>query len=234
MMKKKESIKKIINFLFYKKRLIRLVFILPFLICIGTGITIKEFVDSQRYSQPITLEKNIENLVAHRLNFIKTLNTKNLQLQSIYNTVEAIDSQEGISAALYKKTLTKNNQTTLEPIYLFEEEKKYYISHCAFEKNIKLNHINWKTSPFIEHYPVNTKINNKKVTTSMYYLTYDDYLLVWNVRNDFVGTYFVDFEKLFCTVSLALLLNAIISFISLILYYCLENRVNDLIKRRKL
>jgi len=43
----------------------------------------------------------------------------------------------------------------------------------------------------------------------------------------------VDTQKIFYVIAFVLLINVVASFASLISYYCLENRVNDILKKRE-
>ena len=54
------------------------------------------------------------------------------------------------------------------------------------------------------------------------------------VRPDMINSYFVDYDTMFGLIVIVFLINCIASFISLIAYYCLENRVRHFITRRKI
>ena len=50
-----------------KRHLIRIVFLVPFILCLVTSIGIKSFLDNQAYKRPEATEYNLTNIVNYRL-----------------------------------------------------------------------------------------------------------------------------------------------------------------------
>lgn len=211
-----------------KKTLIRWVFILPLITCILTGIGIKSFVDTQRESYPIVLEENIEHRILAHLDFLTVdISTEEHRSKGVYNLAKAIDVQKGVAAELYQFTAEK----TVKPLYSFtKNDDKNTLPLDFFQRNLDLEQIRRNNTYVISNQKL---LVPEQGVSKLFYLTLDEYLLVWTLKPDFVSAYLIDFEALFTIITLALFINMVASFSSLVFYYCLENRVDKILKRSK-
>lgn len=211
-----------------KKTLIRWVFILPLITCILTGIGIKSFVDTQRESYPIVLEENIEHRILAHLDFLTVdISTEEHRSKGVYNLAKAIDVQKGVAAELYQFT----DEKTVKPLYNFtKNDDKNTLPLDFFQRNLDLEQIRRNNTYVISNQKL---LVPEQGVSKLFYLTLDEYLLVWTLKPDFVSAYLIDFEALFTIITLALFINMVASFSSLVFYYCLENRVDKILKRCK-
>ncbi len=211
-----------------KRTLIRWVFILPLITCVLTGMGIKSFVDTQRENYPTILEENIEHRILAHLDFLTVdISTEEHKSKGIYNLTKAIDVQRGVAAELYEFT----DKNTVKPVYNFtKNDDKNTLPLDFFQRNLDLEQIRRNSTYVISNQSL---AKQEQGVSKLFYLTLDEYLLVWTVKPDFVSAYLIDFEELFTIIVFALLINMIASFSSLVFYYCLENRVDKILKRYK-
>lgn len=211
-----------------KRTLIKWVFILPLITCILTGMGIKSFVDTQRESYPTVLEENIEHRILAHLDFLTVdISTEEHKAKGIYNLTKAIDVQRGVAAELYQFT----DKKTVKPLYNFtKNDDKNTLPLDFFQRNLDLEQIRRNNTYVISNQSLSVP---EQGVSKLFYLTLDEYLLVWTLKPDFVSAYLIDFEALFTIITLALFINMIASFSSLVFYYCLENRVDKILKKCK-
>lgn len=211
-----------------KRTLIKWVFILPLITCILTGMGIKSFVDTQRESYPTVLEENIEHRILAHLDFLTVdISTEEHRSKGVYNLAKAIDIQKGVAAELYQFT----DEKTVKPLYNFtKNDDKNTLPLDFFQRNLDLEQIRRNNTYVISNQKL---LVPEQGVSKLFYLTLDEYLLVWTLKPDFVSAYLIDFEALFTIITLALFINMIASFSSLVFYYCLENRVDKILKRCK-
>ena len=212
----------------YKKYFIQCIFFIPLIMCVVTSISIKSFIDHKFLSHPVVIEQNLEKMVNYDMELI-TLENKIPLEKALIDTTKNIDEQEGIVASLFKK---ENGQFN----YIY----KYHLgSKNEFENvNVKNNFLKPELLTYtrgsykIGKYDLNIEKKGHETPFTFYYLTYQDYVMVWCVRPDIAQSYFVDTENMFLIVVFILFINAVASFAALVAYYCLENRVDNILKKR--
>lgn len=212
-----------------KKYFILFVFLAPLVMCVATSIYVKSFIDNTFVSHPVIIEQNLEKMIDYDMELLTTKEKCTLE-QNLINTVTTIDEQEGIVAILLKQkqdgtyNYIYKNDTTKHPEFIDIDHKEYFFK----PELIKHSTDTYK----IGKYSLDLEQDHSDEIYNFYYLTYKNYIMLWCVRPDLIKTYFINTNNAFITIVLVLFLNAIASFISLISYYCLENRVNYILGKR--
>lgn len=211
-----------------KRHIIRFVFVIPFILCLFTSLGIKAFLDNQAYKRPEATEYNLVNIVNYRMSTLYMPADEEGQKEILISTTDNLDKLKGIGSALYKKTETDYIQLTQIYDNLEENQNDLVIPENYFQPD----KIAFSAEGYIlGNYFVYDSVKGENTAFKIYYATYNNYILIWMIRPDMINSYFVDYDLMFGLIVLVFLVNCVASFIALISYYCLENRVRYFIKR---
>lgn len=214
-----------------KRHLIRIVFLVPFILCLVTSIGIKSFLDNQAYKRPEATEYNLMNIVNYRLSTLYMPEDLEGRKRILLSTTENLDNLKGIGASLYYRDGDEYNQLT----ELFADPENNEEDLIVPENYFQPDKLAFSREGYIVgEYGIPVRVHGFMTEIKVYWATYGNYVLVWIVRPDMINSYFVDYDTMFGLIVIVFLINCIASFIALIAYYCLENRVRHFITRRKI